>query len=309
MILFFYGPNSYVARQKLRETQQRYRHKNGDLGLEKLYGPETTLEQVIGALTTVPFLATSRLVVIEELSHNKPVAEAVIKAINRVSDSTNVIFYETNPDQRTSFFKSLKKLAKVVEFKELESSKLRAWVQTRAAELGGSIDGSGLNELLARAGPNQWRLEHELQKLINYQPSVTSNAVIELVEPQFASSIFDLVDAIVRGNTKQAVQLYRGLRANREEPLYIMSMIGWQLHNLLVVKAAGSRSPLQVAKEAGINPYVINKAAASSSKIELASLKQTYRRLLETDYKLKSTSTNSDVLVEDLIVSVAGSLQ
>src|SRR3546814_19438404 len=61
----------------------------------------------------------------------------------------------------------------------------------------------------------------------------------DLLTPQ--STIFELLDAALSGNTRRALELYEEQRSMKVEPQQIIAMLAWQLHVLAVVKAAGER--------------------------------------------------------------------
>ena len=99
----------------------QFQTKNpGDFGLDKFDGTVVTAETLIAALTSVPFLATSRLVIVDDLSQNKPVAEKVLNVAKSIPDTTIAVFYESKVDKRSKFFKDMKKTAKAVEFNKME---------------------------------------------------------------------------------------------------------------------------------------------------------------------------------------------
>lgn len=311
MILFFYGPNSYEARRKLRAITDKYVAKNGDIGLERFYAPEADANQLTDALTTLPFLASTRLVIVEDLGQNKPLAEEVIKILNRVADSTNVVFCETAPDQRTSWFKQLVKIAKVEKFELLAGPPLLSWVQKKAGDFGGKIDRATASLLIQYAGNDQWRLTNELQKLVNFQSNINQVSIEQLVEPQFDNGIFDLIDALGAGNAKTAIELYYGLRGKREDPYKILGMIGWQLRNLLLVMAAGETLNWQasaIASKVKLAPYVVSKSLRSARQLGPKQLRQMYRQLVRTDWQLKRTPLDPDILIEHLLVNLSAKL-
>src|SRR3989344_1316771 len=107
MILFFYGPNSYASRRKLQEIIETYKTKTGsDFGLERIDGITSNAKTLGSALRAVPFLASSRLVVIEYLSANKAASGQVESIIEGLPSTTVVVFYEKELDKRTAYFKT-----------------------------------------------------------------------------------------------------------------------------------------------------------------------------------------------------------
>jgi DNA polymerase-3 subunit delta len=140
---------------------------------------------------------------------------------------------------------------------------------------------------------------------VSFNKTISQQTIDELVEPVFEQTIFDLIESVSSGQLKRALDLYKGLRANKAEPLYILSMLGWQLHNLLVIKAAAGKNTSEIAKDFGISPFVINKSRRLSERLEMATLELAYEGLVETDLKLKTSAGEPDLLMEQLIISLS----
>lgn len=307
MILFFYGHNSFEAREQIAKLVGQFQKKTGsDIGLEKIDGERVTMGELKSAIQAIPFLSSSRLVLIENLSKNKPVAAKIDELIDSVPSSTVAVFYDPEADHRTNYFKSLKSNAKAVEFKSLDQGRLIHWIIARVVGLGGTIDRAAAGRLLELAGEDQWRLSNEIDKLVNYSNEVTVDAIDLLVESSKTESIFNLVDAISAGKGDLAINIYARLRRDGESEMYILSMIIWQLRNQLLAKAAGRITPPQLAKEAGMSPYVAQKVLATRHLYTEEKIKRLFIKAIDTEVAIKSGEGDSDYLVEQLVAMLSG---
>lgn len=307
MIFLFYGANTFAMRRKLAQMVETYIQKAGsDFGLERVDGASISAEGLSGLLSAMPMFSTSRLVLIDSISANKAVAERALKLLPLVPDTTVAVFVEPGIDQRTVFYKQLLKAAKPAKFERLGPAQLISWVQQQAANLDAQIEARAVSLLIETVGDDQWRLEQEVMKLANYNPTITSDSVRELVAPSYHKTIFDLVDAIVAGHLKQALGVYKGLLAARTNEFYILTMITWQLRNLLLAKTAGRVSPAELTKRTGMSSYVAGKALASSGRYSYETLKAAFQAAVDTDYQIKSGEGDGELLVENLIYRLAG---
>lgn len=305
MTFFFYGPNTYALRQEMQRLIAAYCKKTGsDFGLERIDGAKVTASGLAAALQTTPFLVTSRLVIIEGLGANKGVAGDLAKVIKDVPESTVVIFVDTEVDRRTAYFKTLSADSKPVEFEPLSTMRLEAWVRQEVAKQGGKIGSQAIRRLIELAGEDQWRLSGEIAKLVNYAPEVTPLTVDELVEPSFSETIFHLVDALTAGRTATALRLFRGLVMERTNEIYILTMIQWQLRNLLLAKTAGGLKPSELAKRAGLSPYVASKAVAKAQDFSQEVLAKAFVAAVDCEYQIKSGETPAEVGLEQLIFNL-----
>jgi DNA polymerase-3 subunit delta len=267
------------------------------------------------ALRAAPFLASSRLVVVEGLSGNKGLGSGangggLAETLAAVPKSTVAVFVEPAIDQRTVVFKTLSKSDKVVKFEALAPTKLPVWIAAEARRLGGSIEPATARLLVEMAGGDQWRLAEEIQKLVNYDPAVTAGTVRELVEPSVEQSVFEMVEAMSAGRTAAALDGYRRLLAARQGEIYVLTMIQWQLRNLLLAKAApAGLTQAELAREAGMSPYVAGKAAAACRRHSLEALSRAYRAAADCEQDIKTGRARAEEAVERLILGVAGGAQ
>ncbi len=306
MTFFFYGPNQYALRQQLAKMVAAYRVKAGsDFGLERVDGAVVRVQELTGVLQAAPFLATSRLVIVEGLAANKPVVEKLAGVLASVPTTTVAVFVEREVDLRTVAFKTLSKTDKVVKFEAVTGAKLLSWVRAEAVWLGGEMEGAAARELVELAGEDQWRLSEEVAKLVNYRSTVTIEAVRELVTASVERSIFELVEAMTTGKAGVALGAYRALLAQRESELYVLTMIAWQLRNLLWAKTApAGMSPAELAGVAGMSPYVAGKMLAAQGDLSEAVLVRAYRAVGECEYDIKTGRAKAEVAVERLIYMV-----
>ena len=307
MIFFFYGPNTYESRSQIAKLINQFKKKSGnDFGIDRIDGDKSTIAELKASLHAVPFLAASRLVIIESLGRNKAVASKIEDLIDGIPSTTVAVFYDPDVDHRTNYFKTLKDKSKVVEFKQLDHPKLMRWIIKKVEDDGGEIDRAAVGRLLDLAGEDQWRLSNEIEKLINYNNEVTVENIDLLVESSRTESIFNLVDAMSAGKRQLAIQIYTRLRRNGESEMYILSMIIWQLRNQLLAKSAGRITAPQLAKEAGMSPYVAGKVLATRHLYTEDRIKESFLRAIDTEMAIKTGEGDSDYLVEQLVSSLSG---
>jgi DNA polymerase-3 subunit delta len=307
MIFFFYGPNTYESRSQIAKLINQFKKKSGnDFGIDRIDGDKSTIAELKASLHAVPFLAASRLVIIESLGRNKAVASKIEDLIDGIPSTTVAVFYDPDVDHRTNYFKTLKDKSKVVEFKQLDHPKLMRWIINKVEDDGGEIDRAAVGRLLDLAGEDQWRLSNEIEKLINYNNEVTVENIDLLVESSRTESIFNLVDAMSAGKRQLAIQIYTRLRTNGESEMYILSMIIWQLRNQLLAKSAGRITAPQLAKEAGMSPYVAGKVLATRHLYTEDRIKESFIRAIDTEMAIKTGEGDGDYLVEQLVSSLSG---
>lgn len=305
MIVVLTGENSFGLQHALRQITDAFLEEYGDLGLERLDGQEADLNRFSEALTGLPFLAAKKLVVLRNPGSNKQFAEQVEQLLGNVPETTDVIITETKLDKRLSYYKFLKKNTDFRDFPELDQGGLASWLVEAAKAQDGSISTSDARYLVERVGANQQLLANELEKLLLYNPKVTRQSIDTLTDVAPQSTIFQLLEAAFAGNRKRALNLYSEQRAQKVEPQQIVAMLAWQLHVLAIIKTAGDRSSSEIAKDAKINPFVVDKSRGIARQLSLAELKKLINDLLEIDQTSKRTSIDVDEALQHYILTLA----
>jgi DNA polymerase-3 subunit delta len=294
MITTLTGNNDYLLKQALLERKNTFIQQHTDMGFEQYEGEDIKSEQVPSIMQSVPFLADKRMVVLRKPSAQKAVAEQIEKLLNEVPETTDLIILEPAIDKRTSYYKALQKQTEFLVFDEVRDQELVSWLVNYAKQQGGELGRSEAQFLVARIGPNQMMLAQEINKLIQYKTPITKDTIIEMTDPLPQSSVFDLLDAALAGDTKRVITLYKEQRQQKVEPLAIMAMLSWQLHILAVLKTADGRSPQTIASEARISPYVIRKSQNVANRVSLVTLKQWITDAFALDVRLKSEPIDAD---------------
>lgn len=301
MIVVLTGPNDYMRNFALKQLKADFLSTNDEFSLEVIDASETDMGRVIDSVASVPFLSDRRMVVLTSISVAKSLADDIDKIINATSDTTDLIIDEPKFDKRLSLYKTLKRKAEFREFNEFDERQLANWLVAEAKQRQATISLADARYLISRVGSNQLMLDSELEKLINYNPSITKESINLLVYPTPSSSIFDLLEAVFTGNKRRAIELYEDQRRQLVEPQEIMGMIIWQLHILAVVKF---NSSADIASKSKINPYVVQKTSRITSRLSESQVKRLVKSATELDYRLKSSAIDADDAVQHFLLTI-----
>jgi DNA polymerase III subunit delta len=304
MITTLTGGNSFRMQSKLDKLSQAFIKEQGDLAVERIDGQEAEFEKIREALTSLPFLADKKLVILREGGANKKFAEEVEQIIGEVPETTDVILVEPKLDKRLAYYKYLKKSTDFQEFNELDQNDLARWLADAAQAKGGSLNSNDARYLVERVGQNQQLLSNELEKLLLYDLKVTRQTIDLLTEPTPQSTIFQLLEAAFAGNQKRVLNLYAEQRAQKVEPQQIIAMLAWQLHVLALIKTAGGRNADQIAQEAKLNPFVVRKSQGIARDLSSGEVRKMVADLLKIDRASKRTSIDTDEALQNYLISL-----
>lgn len=304
MITVLTGSNGHAINQKLAEIKSKFTQQHGGAGIETISGEQVLPEQLGSLLAGATLFALDRLIVIRRISENKPAAEQLLKLLSAVSDQTHLVLVEENIDKRTALYKTLKKEAELHEFSELDEAAVSNWLRNFVNEAGGAIDASAIRLLVRYVGTDQSRLSSEVEKLIAYEPTITTETIELLVEKRPEDTIFQLLEYALGGKRDQALTVLAGLERAHDDPFQIASMLVWQTNILAVVHSAKNTSDSEIAKSAKLNPFVVRKTRDLARKISSEKLRNILDAVAECDTLLKSSSANPWHIVERTILAL-----
>ena len=305
MITTLTGANSFSLGVFLRKKTEGFTARHGQFGLQRLDGQDNTYEQIVEAMTSLPFLASRKLVILRQPSTHKQFAEQIEELAGQVPETNDVVLLEPKLDKRLAYYKYLVKHTDFHDFPELDMNGLTSWLVGITKERAGSISSSDARYLVERTGLNQQMLVNEIDKLLLYNPQINQETINLLIEPTPQSTIFQLMEAAFAGNTKRAIDLYAEQRALKVEPPQIIALLAWQLHILAIIKTAGERSSDIIAREAKLNPYVVSKSQSIATKLSLNQLKQLLNDLINIDIKTKRSVIDTDEALQHFLIGLA----
>lgn len=296
------GENDFARSQALRKLVTDFVDVEGDLALERIDAAETDFVRISEALTSLPFLASKKMVVVSEPSKNKQFTESAEALVRGLPETTELILHEPKFDKRSSLYKLLKKKTDFREFSAMDEPALAKWAAVTAKEQGTLLSASNARYLVERIGNNQQMLASEIEKLCILGGEIDRERIDRLTEATPQSTIFQLIDAAMRGDRRQALKLYDEQRALKVEPQQIIGMFAWQLHAMALIKAAGDRPTDQIAREAKLNPYVVGKTATLTRSMTLGAVRQKIDDLLTIDLRSKRESLDLDAALQTFIL-------
>lgn len=261
MITVLTGENNFEI---TRATEQIVASFDG--AAEKIDGTELELKQLPDLLMGGTLFADKRLVIIKNISENKALWAVLTDWLPRVSEDVQLVLVDEKLDKRTKTYKNLQKYADVHEFKlwsERDSSQAEKWTTEEAKNLGFELDKDNARLLVARVGVDQWLLWQALQKLA-VAKEVTSVVIEELIDANPTENVFNLFEAALKSDARRVKQMIETLQLS-EDPYRLFGLMSGQAFQLLGLTLT-ERSSVEVAKDLGAHPFVLQKLAPYASQ-------------------------------------------
>jgi DNA polymerase-3 subunit delta len=266
---------------------------------------------------------------------------------NSLSDATVLVFWEgvdkVKGKEAENLFKCLVKEKFCQKFDPLVGVKLTDWISQEVKDRGGKIDQQATQFLAQNIGGDMWRLNSLIDQLVAFKQSschphengdpkietvgvatgspivsgMTNNdggaeiasADVQLfLDEKADDSIFNLVDAVVAGRSKEAYKMIRQQYRLGEDAQYVFAMLLRQFRILLELRDLYDREDNllseQLAKKLNLHPFVVKKSLVFVKKYSLDKLKTVYQRLLDLDVKTKTGQGDQSVLLDVFVGSL-----
>ena len=304
----FHGTDELRIEEEVEKFRaQMNESPNGEMNISEFDGESTSVPEILNAVTSYPFLADRRLVIVKGLVAwitRKGAGETGKNAVERLAADVPVlpewarlVLVERDklPDNN-KIIKLARETSTGMEKAYVVPKDSSAWITKRAADAyNAQIDPHAAHALASVTGDDLRRADNELVKLVSYVEGARpiSEEDVALLTPYVAeANLFEMVDALTEGRGKVALALlYRLLQEKDEDPFRVYSMIVRQFRLLLIAKEhlafGGRREGLKEALGTG-SDFVVEKASRQSRAFSLEQLEDIYRTLLDYDLRMKT---------------------
>lgn len=335
MIIFLHGTDGFRSHQKLEQLRKKFckNVSQAQTSIEN-FGNDVSWEKLHQALFTFGFLATKRLVIIKNLLRepkDDEVIPGLIKNYDKLSESEKItlIFLEETIKKSTKgkkeiskeqqakkdkasriskkLFTKLMKEKFCQEFKKMNQSQLINWIKSEVEARGGKIDMNVASKLARLEDDDLWRISNVLDSLIAYRDGaeIKDKDLDLFLTSKVDDNIFDLVDAIVQGQERKALQLINEQLDSGVHWGYLINMISRQFGILAMLCAEIEKGDFvqskDLAKKLKLHPYVVQKGLTQARQYPLEKLQDIYKKLIVVDGQLKRGG-NQNVLLSLLAI-------
>lgn len=307
-IYLLFGEERYLRRQYTDRLRKALCPEEDQMNTHFFQGKEISIGEIIDLAETLPFLAERRVIFISQSGLFKSGGEKMAEYLAAPNETTFFVFTESEVDKRSKLYKTVQSRGYVCEFTIQDENTLKRWVAGRLKRENKQISADTLQLFLTKTGTDMENIEMELEKLLCYcmEQDVISDGDVEAIcTSRISNHIFDMVDAIAQGRTREALELYYDLLALKEPPMRILFLIARQYNTLLQVKEMKARGydNKTIGSKVGVPPFVVGKHAATASRFKAAELKNALRKCVEAEEAVKTGGMNDRMSVELLIVS------
>jgi DNA polymerase-3 subunit delta len=308
-LLFLYGQEPYLLQRAAKAVRRAVLEAdNDDFNDTQFYGKEATATQITEAALTLPVFAPRRLVTVRD-AQLLPAAEldGLLAYLNDPAPETCLLFIADKIDSRRKFYKQFKKVGSLVEFKPLAGRDLPRHIRSFLDGRDYQISADALDLFCTMVGPGLHEVHGELEKLLTYLGERTLIDIVDVeavVSRGRVENIFELGNAVGRGDAAKTLALVKRLIDAGEAPLKVLSLLVrhfrqlWKVRELQVNRV----NPREIAGTAGVPFFVVEALIAQGKRFSRDDFRQAYEAFLETDLAMKSSGADTEALLESLLL-------
>ncbi len=290
MIRLLYGDNTYAISRAARRIADTFTEEHGAGSVDTYQAEAITLQDLPQLLQGQSLFSDAKLIVLHNPSTQKVLWDGLSDYLDTNPDA-DLLIVDPKPDKRTKTFKWLQKHAETRECRSLDERETITWLETEARGQGVELSHDMARLLVRHSGTDQWRLANDLAKLSLAEKLVTRELIEDIIEPHPEATAFELLDAITSGRKADAQRMLSIVRGH-EDPYKFLGLLISQLYALAVCVTAEGRPSQQIAKDAGIHPYVAQKTLALARSTNREDVLRIITIIEECDISIKTTGAD-----------------
>lgn len=286
--------------------------------LHQFDGKDTALDDILKDAQMLPMMSEYNLVLVRDypVEKSKSDIKLLTEFLDDVPESTVFIFlYDAlEPDVKATGFKKIiaafDNAGAVVNLEKRSESDVAKLLVSGAKKRGSQLDINNAKYLISVSGNDLKNLLNELDKLSYFAQGkeITRDIIDNMATKCLQARVYDLSKAVVAGNFDSAYAVADTLFNMKEDPILILSVIGGvyvDMYRVKCAKAAGL-SYDDVAKHYNYKgrEFALRNASRDCANLTENQLRKSLDEIMDTDLKLKSTSTDKKLLLEELIVKL-----
>jgi len=286
-----------------------------DLNFIKIDGLTSTFDEIENACETLPFFGDKKVVLVYRANFlkDKPDKEGaktyteILKYIKDLPQHTILIMYYLFNDKRDTPKKNKKlstldKYVKVVHCDKLKKDKYYKKIEDIFKENGRTIGKVQLKYFADKVQNNFDIIKREIDKLDCYAlgRELTKEDIDKLIPNKSEDDIFDLVEYISLRKVEKAIDLLDELLFKADQHMLIISSIENHFKRLYEIKIyllKGKKLEFFISKYR-LPQFVCEKLMNQASKFSLKQLNQLIKVCVNTEIKLKSSTTDKQMEME-----------
>lgn len=307
-VFIFIGSDTYLKDNAAREISSAVLEKSSrELDLKLFCGPQSNAREILEYASTIPFLASRRLVIVKEFEKLSGDDRKRIIECAKNPAKTTCLILDSKDESILEEFGKIPQHVSVRTFAALKGQDLVSWIRQFCSSRGKKIENEAIEFLKESGTENLSQLSQELDKIIAFsgtRDTITALDVEEVSGRALVASAFDLTDAIGTGRADDALRVVNELLTLGKKHYEVIGLLSWHVKRLLKAKTLRLKGATDayIANALRINRKYFHKFFEQAKRLRMETIRSQMRILLEADLDIKRSSLDAVLVLECAII-------
>lgn len=311
LVLFLFGNEPYLIERGIEGLRQKLIPSDfQDFNRDIFVAGEVPASRIVDAARTVPVLNAWRFVLVKEADRFSPDDVDQLQAyIEEPSPSTCLVLWGDTSGPWKQRFPKIREVGAVIEAKPFYAGRLIGWIKREAQKFGKGMTREAAEYLKDMVGNRLRDLHNEIEKVVVHvgeKPVIELEDAEEVVSEVRTRTIFELTDAIGMRKSLEALRILRGMLQAGEAHLKILGMIARQFRLIWKAKYLLSTGveKEKVGQRLRVHHLFLESILEQATYFSEEDLREGFRRFLQTDLAMKTTTLSKELLLEKMVVDL-----
>jgi DNA polymerase-3 subunit delta len=317
-VYLFAGEEVYLIDLCLSKIEKLLAVDN--LNKELFYASDSSSEDILHAVLTLPFLSDKRLVIVKGVNKMRATdAEHITRYLSKVVDSSCLVLLYLDNYKKETIAKRKElinaclssKNCIAIDCRKQYESEAREFIKLELADKGKTASYDLISKVIDENGTNLLNISNEIEKLSLYvgkkSKEITEDDLEKVGGYTKEVNIFTLSSDIESKNLKRAMFVLEKLFTEGEDPVMILSAISSQVRKMLNAKSMleeQDMSALEVASSLRIHSFYAGSFFSNLKKHNTETLKVALKSILQTDTAIKTGTNDAISALEKVVLSI-----
>ena len=316
-LYFFHGEETFLLNHYLGQMKKLTLDElTESFNFHRLNNETFDIRDFADAVENLPMMAEHTFVQVDDIDLfklNEGDRTKMAEILGDIPDYCTVVFtYLTvawKPDKRLKKLWEAVEQGTIVEFAKQDQRDLIAWVSRHFAAHKKRISTDLCAYLIEITGGTMTALSGEIDKICAYSGAdeIRKTDIDAVTEPVLDAVVFQMTDMMSSGRYDLALAKLQQLLKMQQEPLAILGAVGGHFRRISTARTLldNGRNAQELAKLCGIQDFAARKTMDIARRFRPEFCAAAAKLVLETDYRMKTSSDDSERLLELLILQLA----
>lgn len=311
-VFLLIGTDVYSKEQAIKKISSAFLDaKTRELDSKVFDGVDANPRDILDHISTMPLLASKRLIVIKNFAQLSAEDGARIVSHLKNPPKSACIVLDAEDDSVIKKYPELSRCAVVSRFGELAGPQFHVRTAELLLSMGGGkkISPEASLALKELYGDDIGSVSQELQKLASFvgdRPNIECGDVDEVSGGNITSSVFDLTDAIEIADVAKALSIIAELVLCGKKHYEIVGLLCWQIKRLFKGRILFEKKvpDSRIASELKINRHHYDRFFAQVKAFDLPRIETGMKALLDADMDIKRSRYDPEIALEFAVIKL-----